>query len=151
MGLFDFFKKKKTFGGNKPIDKLVFKGNQEAYDYSKQYFSTSTVNKGEAYIGLVTSNGTMGIINVHHNNKVQEVFVNIVQNQSGKKIENKDLVLIGIEEVNKPRSFKDLANLDLSKAETDMKQMVLDAPIGVIVKKFKPILSLKTNHFEYDE
>ena len=96
MGIFDFFKKKKTSKSSKVPNELTFKGNQEAFDYSKKFFKTTEIFEGSAYMGLVGFDGRIAIINVIVNGKVQSVGVNILGNESGKDIKNKDFVLVGI-------------------------------------------------------
>ena len=151
MGIFDFFKKKKTSKGVKTPNELTFKGNQEAFDYSKKFFKTTEIFEGSAYMGLVALNGKLAIINVNVDGKVQDVAVNIVGNESGKKIENKDFVLVGIKEKNNPLSIEELEKQSNSNdIEKSVGKLVVNASIGVIVRKLKPVLNLSTMNFEHD-
>lgn len=159
MGIFDIFKKKSKVqtSANKKLDKLFFKGTREAFDYSLKFFSTTEMKIGEAYIGLVAGSGNEAFINVIHNGSPQLVSVLIAYNRTGKQVSNKDLVLVGINEVNKPYTIGELAELeglmgsDPKKAEAKIKTMSENSPIGEIVAKLKPVLDLSKNNFEYDE
>lgn len=152
MGIFDIFKKKKTPKTTKTLKELAFKGNQEAFDYSKKYFKTTEIFEGSAYMGLVALNGKLAIINVILNGKAQSVGVNILGNKSGKKIKNKDFVLVGIEEKNIPLSIEELEKQPKSDdIQKSVGKLVLNASTGVIVRKLKPVLNLSTMNFEIDE
>src|SRR5210317_36802 len=151
MGIFDFFKKKKTSKSSKVPNELTFKGNQEAFDYSKKFFKTTEIFEGSAYMGLVGFDGRIAIINVIVNGKVQSVGVNILGNESGKDIKNKDFVLVGIKEKNNPLSIEELAEQsDSDDIQKSVGKLVMNASTGVIVRKLKPVLNLPTMNFEYD-
>ena len=151
MGIFDFFKKKKTSKGVKTPNELTFKGNHEAFDYSKKFFKTTEIFEGSAYMGLVGFDGRIAIINVIVNGKVQSVGVNILGNESGKDIKNKDFVLVGIKEKNNPLSIEELAEQsDSDDIQKSVGKLVMNASTGVIVRKLKPVLNLSTMNFEYD-
>ena len=158
MGLFDFFKnnKKGKSDKNKKLDKLHFKGNKEAFEYSNKFFSTTEIREGDAYIGLTTGTGNQVYINVIHKGSPQLVSVLITHNRTGKSVGNKDLVLVGINQVNKPHSIGDFAALadlmssDPEKAEAEIKKMSENSPLGEIVCKLKPTLDLSKNNFEQD-
>jgi hypothetical protein len=151
MGIFDFFKKKKTSKSSKVPNELTFKGNQEAFDYSKKFFKTTEIFEGSAYMGLVGFDGRIAIINVIVNGKVQSVGVNILKNESGKDIKNKDFVLVGIKEKNNPLSIEELAEQsDSDDIQKSVGKLVMNASTGVIVRKLKPVLNLSTMNFEYD-
>ena len=151
MGIFDFFKKKKPSKSAKAPNELTFKGNQEAFDYSKKFFKTTEIFEGSAYMGLVGFDGRIAIINVIVNGKVQSVGVNILGNESGKDIKNKDFVLVGIKEKNNPLSIEELAEQsDSDDIQKSVGKLVMNASTGVIVRKLKPVLNLKTMNFEHD-
>jgi hypothetical protein len=151
MGLFDIFKKKKTSKTTKTPKELTFKGNQEAFDYSKKFFKTTEIFEGSAYMGLVALNGKLAIINVILNEEVQSVGVNIVGNESGKEIKNKDFVLVGIKKKNNPLSIEELEKQSKSDdIQKSVGKLVLNASTGVIVRKLKPVLNLTTMEFEHD-
>ena len=151
MGLFDFFKKKKISKSVKTPNELTFKGNQEAFDYSKKFFKTTEIFEGSAYMGLVALNGKLAIINVIVNDKVQSVGVNIISNESGKHIKNKDFVLVGIKEKNNPLSIEELEKQSNSNdIQKTVGRLVMNASTGVIVRKLKPVLNLSSMNFEHD-
>ena len=151
MGIFDFFKKKKTSKSSKVPNELTFKGNQEAFDYSKKFFKTTEIFEGSAYMGLVGFDGQIAIINVIVNGEVQSVGVNILDNESGKDIKNKDFVLVGIKEKKDPLSIEELAkHSDSDDIQKSVGKLVMNASTGVIVRKLKPVLNLSTMNFEYD-
>ena len=157
MGIFDIFKKKDKTTNKQQLEKLHFKGNREAFEYSNKYFSTIELREGDAYIGLLAGSGNQAFVNVIHKGKEQLVSVLITHNRSGKQVGNKDLVIVGINQVNKPHSIGDLAQLeglinsDRKKAEAIMKKMSENSPLGEIIYKLKPILNLSKNNFEIEE
>ena len=151
MGIFDFLKKKKTSKSSKVHNELTFKGNQEAFDYSKKFFKTTEIFEGSAYMGLVGFDGRIAIINVIVNGEVQSVGVNILDNESGKDIKNKDFVLVGIKEKKNPLSIEELAkHSDSDDIQKSVGKLVMNASTGVIVRKLKPVLNLSNMNFEHD-
>lgn len=158
MGIFDFLKKNKKGKSdkNQKLDRLHFKGNKEAFEYSNKYFSTIELRDGHSYIGLLAGTGNQAFINVIHKGTPQLVSVLITHNRSGKEVANKDLVIVGVNQVNKPHSIGDLAELgelmnsNREKAEAEIKRMSENSPLGEVIYKLKPVLNLKTMNFEQD-
>ena len=143
---------------NLPINKnkrpLVFKGGREAFEYIQKFIDTNPLKAGNVYYGVLGAGAKFAQIHCKVKGKTETMMARIDGKECDTQIDMDDLVLIKVQDVRKGLTLKE--SLDISKLKDKSQKSVLSAivkittqsSIGIVVKKLKPEMSVKTMTFD---